>query len=176
MVKHNGMRPQDIVVLLKMVDYGEEEWLNVDMAKRLGLSPAEVTNVLERCRIARLVSDDKKRVNTVALLDFLQHGLPYVFPAITSAPKRGVLTAVSSEPLASLVAQGKDKYVWPYSKGDARGIAVSPLYPTVPELSQEDSGMHELLSLVDCLRMGRVREKEIAVNLLREKFNTYNNA
>lgn len=174
MVKHNGMRPQDIMVLLKMVDYGNQEWQNVDLAKSLDLSQAEVSNVLERCRIARLVNDNKRRVNTVSLLEFLQHGLPFVFPAITSAPKRGVLTGVSSEPMASLIVSDKDKFVWPFPKGNARGISVSPLYSTVPEVSQRDPGMHELLSLVDCLRMGKVREKEIATKLLSEKFQIYN--
>lgn len=176
MIKHNGMRPQDIMVLLKMIDFGGQEWQNINLAQCLELSPAEITNVLERCRIVRLVTENKKKVNTMALLEFLQHGLPFVFPAITSSPKRGVTTAVSSEPMASLIVNDKERFVWPSPKGDTKGISVSPLYPTVPDVSQRQPGMHELLSLVDCLRMGRAREKEIATNILSEKFNTYTNA
>lgn len=35
MKSHNGMRPQDIVVLLKIIALGEKEWQYRDLASQL---------------------------------------------------------------------------------------------------------------------------------------------
>ena len=60
MKKHNGMRPQDIVVLLKIVSIGDNKWRNIDIANAIGISPSEVSEALNRCKIAKLI-DSKKR-------------------------------------------------------------------------------------------------------------------
>jgi hypothetical protein len=44
-----------------------------------------------------------------------------------------------------------------------RGHSIIPLYPSVPEAALKDEKLHELLALTDALRVGRAREKEIAV-------------
>ena len=45
-----------------------------------------------------------------------------------------------------------------------------PLYPTVPEAALRDEKLYELLALVDALRVGRVREREIAITALKNRF------
>ena len=60
MKKHNGMRPQDIVVLLKILSMKNNDWRNIDIANALQISPSEVSEALNRCKIARLI-DNKKR-------------------------------------------------------------------------------------------------------------------
>lgn len=54
MKKHNGMRPQDIVVLLKIISI-HDSWRNIDLANALQISPSEVSEALNRCMIARLI-------------------------------------------------------------------------------------------------------------------------
>ena len=66
MQKHNGMRPQDIVVLLKMLTYGEKRWTLMEMSKALQISLSEVSSALERNRITGLVNQSKRKVNTLA--------------------------------------------------------------------------------------------------------------
>ena len=82
--KNKGMRPQDIVVLLKKMTSSGRQMLNKDIAASLGISPAEISDAMERCRISQLVDNDKARVNTLALKDFLVYGLRYVFPIVSS--------------------------------------------------------------------------------------------
>ena len=53
MKKHNGMRPQDIVVLLKIIALKHDEWNNSDLAQSLKISPSEISEVLNRCKIGR---------------------------------------------------------------------------------------------------------------------------
>ena len=147
--------------------------LNKDVAQSLGISPAEISDAMERCRIAQLVDNDKVHVNTLALKDFLVYGIRYVFPAVTGRVMRGVPTSVSASPIKEQIAQVKDVYVWPYKKGTMRGQAITPLYPTVPEAVANDEELYKLLVIVDTLRMGRAREREIAISELDKSFVQY---
>jgi hypothetical protein len=42
MKKHNGMRPQDIVVLLKIIAVKHDDWYYSDLAQSLKISPSEI--------------------------------------------------------------------------------------------------------------------------------------
>ena len=48
MRKHNGMRPQDIVVLLKIVLLGKKEWQYQDLVHSLYISGAEINASLKK--------------------------------------------------------------------------------------------------------------------------------
>lgn len=168
------MRPQDILVLLKMVSLGQNNTKKKDLAESLGLSPGEITFSLERSRLARLIDEEKKKVNTQALCEFLIHGIQYVFPIELGVTKRGMLTYVSSPAMNESVAQGSQLYVWPTPKGTVKGTAVTPLYKTVPEAAEKDMLLYDMLAITDCLRLGRVREKEIASLKLKSIFDQYN--
>jgi hypothetical protein len=84
------------------------------------------------------------------------------------APTRGVPTAHSAKPLSDLIAGG-DAFVWPHVDGTVRGQAIAPLYPTVPDACLGDERLYELLALVDALRVGRARERELAVKELEAR-------
>ena len=58
-----------------------------------------------------------------------------------------------------------------YAEGEHRGLALEPLYRSVPQaLSKHpDQPFYELLVLVDAIRAGRVRERNIPIKLLRER-------
>ena len=171
--KNNGIRPQDIVVMLKKITPSGRQMLNKDIAASLGISPAEISYAMERCRVAQLVDNDKARVNTLALKEFLVYGLKYVFPAVPGRVMRGVPTAVSASPIKEHITQSNDLFVWPYKKGTMRGQSVNPLYPTVPEAVANDEELYQLLVIVDTLRMGRAREREIAIMELDKAFEKY---
>ncbi|MBU2950971.1 hypothetical protein KO493_09690 [Tamlana agarivorans] len=170
MKQHNGMRPQDLVILLKIIAKGEEDWLMKDIAYELGISNSEISESLNRSVIARLISSDKKMVMKLALLEFLKYGLKYVYPQRPSGLVRGVVTAHSAEPLVNSI-QSEEVYVWPYAEGKDRGFSVEPLYSKVPEAALKDRLLHELLALVDAIRLGNVREQNIAIEELDKHFN-----
>jgi len=44
-----------------------------------------------------------------------------------------------------------------------------PLYPSVPEAANKDEKLYELLALADALRVGRAREKELAIVELKKR-------
>ena len=162
------MRPQDVLLLLKLVSLGDAEWRYVDVAKSLRISQSEVAEGLHRNMQARLVSPDKRRVFRSALLEFLTHGLKYVFPTQPGAIVRGIPTAHGAPPLSDHISS-EEVYVWPTDQGTARGQAIIPLYPTVVEAAANDPQLYELLALVDAIRVGRVREQKIAIDELRKR-------
>ncbi len=170
MKKHNGMRPHDVVILLKIIAKGDKPWFNKDLANELYISQSEVSESLNRSKIAGLVSGDKKQVFKAALLDFLKYGLRYVYPEQPSSSVRGVLTSHSAPPLNEVI-QSEQDYVWPYALGSNRGFAIEPLHRNVPKACLEDAKLHELLALADALRVGRARERNIAVKELEKRFS-----
>jgi hypothetical protein len=107
-------------------------------------------------------------VNRIALNEFLIRGVGYTFPQQPRALVRGMPTAHSAEPLNKII-QATDKYVWPYTKGLDRDQAIESLYPTLVAASLKDNGLYELLTLIDAIREGRVREKEMATRELEKR-------
>jgi hypothetical protein len=173
MNQHNGMRPQDIAVLLKIV-ISPSNWMNKDIAEALFLSPAEVSYSLQRSALAELTDPSKRKVMRKTFLEFIQYGLPYAFPAIKGSITLGVPTAFSSPVMSRhlMTNQSSEIVVWPYSEGKARGESITPLYPGAVKAAVNDPELYDLFALVDTIRLGKVREKEIALNLLKEKFST----
>ena len=97
------------------------------------------------------------------------HGLKYVFPVSLGPVAIGVGTAHSYGKMKSLVmAANDDEYVWPDESGNLRGHSINPLYPSVSRAVKKDERHHQCLSLLDSIRIGRVRE-QVEMYLWAEK-------
>jgi len=162
MKKHSGMRPHDIVILIKIAVLEDEQWYGKDLAYSLNISQSEVSESLNRSKIAGLLSSDKRKLMKEALMEFLEFGLKYVYPQLPGAIVRGLPTAHSAPPLKKLM-QSNEVYVWPYEYGTIRGQAIEPLHPGVPEACLRDEKLYEVLAMVDAIRVGKAREKELAI-------------
>ena len=171
MKKHNGMRPQDIVVLLKIVTLKHKNWKNIDLANSLKISASEISEVLNRCRISGLIDKKKRKVNINSFKEFLIYGLKYVFPVELGAIVRGVPTAHSAYPINKHIVQNKDVYVWNYAKGNVRGQSIEPLYITLPSIVNSDNLLYELLVIIDTIRIGKAREIKIAIKELEKNLH-----
>lgn len=175
MNQHHGMRPQDIAVLLKIL-VSHPDWMNKEIAEGLVISASEVSYSLQRSVGAELIDSSKRKVMRKTFLEFIQYGLPRVFPAIRGPIATGVPTAFSSPIMSTylMTNQFNEMIVWPFSEGSARGESIVPLYPNAVKASVKDPELYELLCLVDVMRLGKVREKEIALKLLKEKISNHN--
>lgn len=170
MRKHNGMRPQDIAILLKICSGNNANWQLVPLSNALHISISEISESLNRSRLAHLVDYNKKQVSRQNLLEFLEHGVQYVFPQAPGAIVRGMPTAHSHPSMKQLFISEVD-YVWPDAKGTHMGMLIEPLYPKQTEAIQEDPLFYELLALVDVIRVGKVREVKYAVAELKKHLN-----
>jgi len=168
---HKGMRPQDIVILLKIISLSNKEWRYSDIASSISISQSEISEALNRCLIAKLIDNKKRNVHINSLFEFLVYGLKYVFPAVPGAIVKGIATAHSAPPLKEYFGQVKDNYVWTYARGKQRGQAIDPLYKTLPGVVEQDKLFYELLAITDTLRIGKAREIKIAVDELKKRLN-----
>ncbi len=171
MKKHNGMRPQDIVILLKIISLQNENWNNTKISKTLQISASEVSEALTRCSYAKLIDSKKKTVYKSAFKEFLIYGLKYVFPVKPGAVVRGIATAHSANPIKQHFNSNNTVYVWSYAKGEHRGESIKPLYKTIPQIINTNDIFYELLVIVDTIRIGRAREVKFAIEELEKRFN-----
>lgn len=162
------MKPQDVVILLKITSLHEGNWTQADLAKSLEISQSEISESVGRMKFAGLMEPTGKRVMRMALMDFLIHGLRYVFPQQPGGMVTGIPTAHSAFPLSAEILSN-EPYVWPFEGGNVRGLAIQPLYPSVPKAAMKDPELYEILALVDAVRVGRARERELAIRNLRNR-------
>lgn len=169
MKKHNGMRPLDIVVLMKIAANENQEFRIMDLAKELFISNSEISESLNRSVIAGLIDSAKKKVFKRAFLEFIKSGLKYVFPQRPGPIVKGIATAHSAPSIKGKFISN-EKYVWPDPHGKDRGQAIEPLYKSVPEAVKRDPKLYEYLAMCEMIRVGKAREVEFANKFFNDKF------
>lgn len=169
--KQLALKPQDLLVALKLSVRPEATFTYAELATELFMSSSEVHAAVRRAESCRLVAGTRTELRAIrsSLLDFLLHGIQYVFPVLNGTLTRGLPTGISG-PLLKDHFVGNDVHslVWPDPMGDLQGSAVVPLYPSIPKASRADPKLYGVLTLVDAIRGGAAREREIASELLLE--------
>jgi predicted transcriptional regulator len=167
MKAHNGMRPQDIVILMKILILKDSKWQMRTLAESLNLSISEISESLHRSHIAGLVDVNKKNVFRMSFMEFIEFGFKYVFPQIPGSLVTGIATAHSHEFFKEKIIS-EINFVWPDNDGDVRGLAILPLYKSITKVVLKDKVLYNLLACLDILRVGKVREKKMALKILKE--------
>ena len=166
-----NLKPQDIYILLKLIIVREGQWSYPSLAKALFMSTSEVHAGIKRAVSAHLMDPRRGLPLKKSLEEFLIHGIKYAFSPDHGGLTRGIPTGYAAPPLKNLIMQTNEPPpVWPYPEGDTRGYEFTPLYKSVPKAVQQDKMLYELLAIVDALREGRAREREIAINELKIRF------
>ena len=167
------LKPQDIVILLKLTTLGNQPWSYAALAHELAMSPSEIHSAIKRAGAARLYDAQRSLPVIRALLEFLVHGVKYAYPPDRGPLTRGIPTSFAAPPLNNHIVQpAEPPPVWPYPEGTVRGYEFSPLYRSAPKAALKDHVLYELLTLVDAIRDGRARERELAIKLLSERLET----
>jgi hypothetical protein len=160
------LKPQDIVVAVKIALIGSGKRTYVSMASELAMSASEVhasTRRAEQAGIVRSSPEEGLTVTKPALREFLIHGARYAFPAMFGGIARGIPTASAGPTLGQLLQSSEEgPTVWASALGKARGPSLCPLYPTVPEAAAQDPMLYDFLTLIDGLRVGGARERELS--------------
>lgn len=197
------LKPQDLLVALKLVALGNERWTYARLAKELGLSVSEAHAGVQRClrsgllvenatvdqadNAARdaLLSRDIYPVKPVRrrgpqandagnavrphdrlLAEFVIHGARFAFVPDRLPLSVGVPTSHSAPAFAGVFAPGGTEFVWPHPNGQVRGQGIEPLHPNVPFAAMQDAKLYEMLALFDAIRVGRARERGMAIDRL----------
>lgn len=169
------LRPQDVVVLLRLSLATGSAPTYAALAGELKLTASEIHAGVERAVAAQLARKDavgRPMVLLEPLRLFVQHGLRYCFPATRGELTRGVPTSYAAPPMRALIVQPNEPApVWPHKLGTVRGAAFYPLYPTVPEAALGNPALFELLVLVDAVRGGSPRERALALAELDSRWS-----
>jgi hypothetical protein len=207
------LKPQDFVVALKLVAWGDQRWTYARLAQELGISGSEAHACVKRGLQARLLlqnyavippslasdiksvmsaqeaasiyriarkrvpstyaaggfsaSDNAVRPHPHNLAEFALHGAKYACPAVRLPLVIGVPTSHSAPAFAGVFAPGSTDFVWPHPNGSVRGVGVEPLHPSVPFAAMQDAKLYEMLALFDALRVGKARERGMALERLQ---------
>ena len=171
------MKAQDMLIILKVQSLQDQHAAGVSialpqrmLAQDTGVSLSEVNAACLRLKNIGLLSPEGKVIR-VPLLEFLIHGMKYIFPVVTGEVTRGMPTGYAADPLKEhfLVSEHELAPVWPDAQGNVRGIAMEPLYKSVPVAARKDQRLYEYLVLVDAIRGGRARERNKAIEILSER-------
>jgi hypothetical protein len=157
----------------------EEEGLDqASLAEELCLSPSQINYAIKRLLASRLLSPVKIESEwkptpfTQLCEEFLIHGFKFVFPPKFGSHLVGLPTAYAAPPLNKIIVAGNDPIpVWPaIGEGAIKGIELKPLYHCVPKsiIKFPDQYFYELLALLDALRSGRARERNIGAEKIAE--------
>lgn len=187
----DGMKSQDLVVLLKLVSLqegeseptpgqpqprsqGDDPYSVRNLEALLGISKTEINASIKRSLSSGLATKDRNtgraNPNRRNLNNFIIHGMKFVFPAKPGAMTRGIPTAFAAPMLKGLLVSGGEYiYVWPFADGHNIGQSVTPLFRSVPEAVQKDDRLYEYLSLIDAIRLGNQREAGLAGERLSER-------
>lgn len=157
-----SLRPQDVLILAKLLTYGGGRPPMSRMGADLSISPSEIHGALKRLQQAHLIANECRPV-LQAVEEFLVHGVKYAFPATRGGVTRGVPTSYAAAPLSRLIVGSADlPPVWPHPEGSVRGLSLEPLYRSAPAAALRDPALYELLALIDAIRDGRARERKLA--------------
>lgn len=170
---------------LKFLAAGCKSSTYAQLGEELAMSPSQVFRSVVRAEEAGLLyrlpvppaprhTKDQTRFwpNRENLKEFLIHGVKYAFPVHRGGLVRGIPTAHAAPPLNQQIAESSDPPpVWPDAEGSVRGVEFSPLYKNVPTAARRDPKLYELLALVDAIRDGRAREREIAIRELTARID-----
>ena len=166
-------KPQDVVVALKLC-LGAEQQSYADLGRSLGMSASEVHAAVRRLVEARLLDPETKEVRREALLNFLVHGVPFAFPTSPKEVTRGMPTAWAAPAMSGKFSASEQiPPVWPDPDGHVQGAAVQPLYASVPGAARRDPALYDLLALVDALRIGRARERNLAEKKIAQRLTIH---
>ncbi|MBP8805723.1 MAG: hypothetical protein KBG48_10505 [Kofleriaceae bacterium] len=166
------LKPLDVVLAAMAATLEPAPWTIAAMADALGVSGSQVFLAAQRAGAVGFLFSERAgrrvlyRVHRAALVEFLTHGIRYVFVPERGRLTRGVATSHAAPILADHFRAADAALVWPHPHGTARGESFEPLHRCVPAAALRHARFYDVMALIDALRAGRARDRAIAADLL----------
>lgn len=171
------LKPQDIVIAVKLCALKEREWKYSTVAHDIHMSQSEVHSGVKRLKKCGLLTEFSMSVGGNSetqtlpdkenILEFLEHGIRYVFPAEKREPVNGLPTSYGLGHLFKGYEGEAFIPVWEYPAADYFGFGIKPLYKTLPLACIDDFELYELMALVDAVRDQDKLLREFAISKLK---------
>jgi hypothetical protein len=171
----SSLKPQDLVVCLKLHLVSGRPWSYSQLADEVGLSQGGLHQSVERGRSAGLlyVVSEELKVARKRLYDLCAVAVRTIFFPVRGEIGKGMPTALHAEPLKGFREKLAEKLgdrispdlvplVWPDPRGTVRGETLEPIHPSAVHAAGNDVQLYELLALIDVVRIGRSKERRSA--------------
>lgn len=171
-LRSEAMRSVELLVVLRLASWRKSKWTYQELAESLYLGEGQTHGAVKGAARCGFFDLRRKQILYANLMEFVEHGVKYAFPAQTTGDGVGLRTGPDAEPLRShLAVKASLPYVWDApDASDVAGIALPPLHRVVPKVALDDRHFHELLALLDVLRLRQsARHMNVAVRLLAER-------
>lgn len=173
------LKAQDIVLLVKLLANPDHlSWPQHKLASHLCYSVSAVNPGIKRLKQSHLLcqglEENLYQPILAACEEFLISAVKYIYPGELGSITRGIATSYAAPVFGGQIITGNDAPpVWPHEQGKQRGLALKPLYHNIPNAVIEfpDQAFYDLLALIDALRVGRARERNLAEKMLKEKLH-----
>lgn len=153
------------------------------LGSSLGISKTEISASLRRCldnNLLLLINNSSQsslslidlnwQVNKKAVFELIKYAIPYFYPPKQLGWDIGIPTGFAAPILADEVTSaGNSKFIWPSEHGNTYGQSLEPIYKTVAIASYNDKFIYNCFSLIDAYRLGKAREKDIAIKLIEKE-------
>ena len=168
----SALKGRDLVVCAWLAGRRGEEWDYPKLVEVFELSLSSLHRSLARLDRSGLFSKKRGTVRVGAFLEFAVHAAKYVFPPVFGPPAKGMPTGPSAPPLVDMLVDASaagEVWVWPFPEGRALGTILEPLSADAPRLAQRHPELYRRLAVLDVLRAGRARERELATTWLEQE-------
>ncbi|RYF32182.1 MAG: MarR family transcriptional regulator [Cytophagaceae bacterium] len=166
------LKPQDLVVALKVALHKDRDYGLAELASELGMALSSLHGSIARNEQGRLLSRSTGSIRPIraAVHEFVVHGAKYSFPGQLGPVTRGIATSIGGPTLREhFEVENLFSPVWPDPAGTTRGPGLTPLFPGLRKAILNDAALYDSLTLLDALRIGAARERELAVLALQER-------
>ena len=168
------MKALDIIMAIKLSEFNKySDWSFKSLENDLHINRSQLHDAYQRLIEAQIIQ--LNRLNRRHLLEFLEHGLRYTFPASKEGFNEGVKASRSNPLIANKISINND-IVWYYSKDKQEGLnlpkedkvkgeSIKPLHDSLLKSYQHSDRFKNMIDMVDVLRMSdcKLREKHIAL-------------
>lgn len=164
------LRPTDLYVLTGALANQGGTWSLRDLAEKLFVDHTVVSRALKRNEEVGLYQPGERRVNPANFAELMIHAARFIAPAPLGGITRGFNAAWAAATISGRIHQAGDEPppVWPSALGVNRGQRLEPLHPGAVTASA-DPTLGALLAIVDCLRAGDARVRNVAASALDDE-------
>ena len=165
------MNGKDVLVLIKILSLGQRKAYQ-ELAQDLGMSVGAVHQAVRKGVKSGLLSADRHEAIPHAMEEWFLYGIRYFIPLVRSSRGRGVPTGLAAPPFTEWFPEHPDDiWVWPDAEGTRRGELVEPIFTSAPYAARQDSNLYAWLVVLDVVRGGRARERNLATQWVKERLS-----
>ena len=163
------LRSQDIVIAVKILQMPHSKWSFESLGETIGIGHNQAHLAFKRLIACNLISHEFRRPIKNNLVEFLVHGVRYVFPPQWVENTCGIPTAASA-PIFEGKLVSNEVIVWPAKgyKRLAKGRGLMPIHDSAMSASKSDPKCYDILAAIEAVRSGGAREREVASSVVKD--------